>query len=126
MLIAIACTCDISSLTGGMGGGGGSTISYGQTVQGRITNVGDEEVWTFNGNAGDLVTISMVGQGSFDDTYLELYGPGGNEVTYDDDSGSGLFALIQDFQLPQSSTYRVVARAFGSDTGPYTLTLTAR
>jgi hypothetical protein len=119
-LVAMACTCAIPGLTSGGAGGG---LSYGQTVQGQINNIGDEESWTFNGTMGDIVTISMVGQGSFDDTYLELYGPGGNLLTQDDDSGSGLSALISYYTLPQTGTYRIVASAFGSDTGSYSLSL---
>jgi len=122
-LVAMACSCDLGNIAGG---GGGGTISYGSTVSGNINFEDEEESWTFNGAAGDMVTISMTGSGSFDDTYLELYGPDGNEVAYDDDSGDGLSSLIYDFPLPQSGAYRIVARAFGSDTGPYTLTLTAR
>jgi hypothetical protein len=121
VLAAMACTCDLAGLTSGAGSGG--SISYGQTVQGRIASPGAEESWTFNGTAGDTVTISMIGQGSFDDTYLELYGPGGNLLTDDDDSGDALSALIGYYVLPQTGTYRIVARAWGSDTGPYSLSL---
>jgi hypothetical protein len=105
--------------------GESTPIAYGDVVQGTITEVGGQGVWTFDGSTGDLVTISMVGlDASFNDTYLELYGPDGLLLTSDDDSGEGLFALIQGYRLPQPGTYAIVARAFGSDTGTYELSLT--
>lgn len=109
-------------LLGGQAPGGGS-LTYGQTVQGTIDRTGEREEWTFEGRADDAVRISMVGLGSFDDTYLELYGPDGEELVRDDDSGEGLFALIDGYVLPETGTYTIVARAFGSDTGPYELSL---
>jgi len=101
---------------------GGGTITYGETVESAIES-GEQEAWTFEGNAGDQIAISMVGAEDLTDTYLELYGPDGTLLTIDDDSGEGFFALIQEYTLPQTGTYRIIARAFSDESGPYTLTL---
>lgn len=102
---------------------GGGVIGYGETVSGVLTPSFPEHDWTFIGSEGDFVSISLEGTEELRDTYLELYGPGGEELTRDDDGGEGLFALISGYRLPQSGEYRIVARGFGRATGPYTLTL---
>ena len=99
-------------------------VRYGETISGHLTERIREEWWMLEGQAGDEVTISMVGLGDFHDTYLELYGPDGTVLTNDDDSGEGFFALIEHFHLPETGTYYIIARAWGSDTGQYELTLT--
>ncbi len=99
------------------------TIEYGQTVEGEITLDMPQQWWDFRGQAGDMVDISMIGYGNLNDTFLELYSPDGEWLIADDDSGAELFALISGYMLPESGTYRIVARAFGEDVGPYDLTL---
>jgi hypothetical protein len=99
-------------------------ISYGEMLYGELTESVRQQFWSFEGEAGDEISISMEGLGLFNDTVLELYGPNGERLTYDDDSGQGLFALISGFFLPETGSYRILARAYGSDIGEYTLTLT--
>jgi uncharacterized protein YfaP (DUF2135 family) len=123
------------SLTSGSSGtntGGGcvsgaynmGAITIGQTrTSFTISSYGD--VYTFSGTAGQTVSISMVGTGSEDDTYLALYGPSCNELTHDDDSGTGMSALINSYTLPSSGTYTIQARFFGGATGSYSLALTS-
>ncbi len=105
--------------------GESTPIQYGDVLMGFIPDVGGQEVWTFDGFAGDVVTISMVGlDEDFDDTFLELYGPDGILLIDDDDSGEGWFALIEDYTLPETGEYAIVARAWGIDTGSYEISLT--
>jgi hypothetical protein len=113
-------------------------IYYGQVVEGFLTESGEMQPWEFYGLAGDIVTISMVGiPEDFDDadleeevyvdledTFLELYGPGGTLVTDDDDSGENWFALIEEYELPEAGRYVIVARAWDIGIGPYELSLT--
>ncbi|MBN1954726.1 MAG: PPC domain-containing protein [Anaerolineae bacterium] len=99
------------------------TIAYDQTVRDELERAGARDYWVFAGEEGDIVRISMVGLGDFLDTYLELYGPDGSLLIADDDGGGDLSALILDFSLPQSGDYRIVARAYGSYSGEYELTL---
>lgn len=100
----------------------GGSVNYGEKVQGLLVE-GEREVWTFEGSAGDKVTISMVGLEGLTDTYLELYGPDGTLLAFDDDSGGNYSALIGEYELPQSGVYRIVARAYGGETGSYELSL---
>ena len=88
-----------------------------------MVEAGERDYYRFAGQAGDIVTISMTGLERFADTYLELYGPDGILLATDDDGGEGLAALIDGFRLPTDGTYRIVARAFSGERGPYELTL---
>lgn len=95
-------------------------IRYGETVDGILAS-GEQHEWEFEGRAGDIVTISLE-SGEFD-CFLELRGPAGNRLITDDDSGEGFNSLIESFELPEDGAYRIVARAFGSGSGAYTLSL---
>jgi hypothetical protein len=105
---------------------GGGPISYGQTVSGLIDSFDTSDEWTFQGNVGDVITVSMLGSGV--DSYLILRDPQGIELITDDDSGGNLNSLISGYTLPSSGTYTIVATRFGQatggSTGSYTLTLT--
>ncbi|MFQ3567423.1 MAG: pre-peptidase C-terminal domain-containing protein [Aggregatilineales bacterium] len=99
-----------------------TSISYGQSLTDVLT-AGGRNSYTFDGTAGDVITIDMVSTDF--DTFLELLGPNGAEVTRDDDSGDGFNARIANFTLPTTGTYTIIARAFGAGFGSYTLTLVA-
>jgi hypothetical protein len=101
----------------------GETISYGDTASGELTEDAPQQYWFFEGQEGDVVTISMVGQGDLTDTYLELYGPDGAQLTSDDDSGDDFFALIEEYELPDDGTYRITAKAYGGAVGEYELSI---
>ncbi len=100
----------------------GGAIAYGETVQ-KSLEEGLGQGWFFTGSEGDVVTIAM---GALDDSldcYLELYGPDGQLLTEDDDSGRDLDALIEFYQLPADGTYRVVALDAILEGGTYELSL---
>jgi hypothetical protein len=106
------------------------------TIQGTLTpdlpvtaslEPGQRHNWLFEGQEGEIVSISMTGIEEGLDAFLELYAPGGEQVTTDDDSGGESNAAILDFELPVSGTYRVIARGYaGPDMGEYELALTKR
>jgi hypothetical protein len=96
-------------------------LSYGDLIENMINNVNGDE-WKFSGAPDDVVTIAMTGI-ILDDTYIELYGPDGNRLAYDDDGGEELNSLISGYALPDSGTYTIVARGYGGNTGTYTLQL---
>jgi hypothetical protein len=100
----------------------GGSLTYGETAEGDLEE-GESELWTFEGAEGDTITISMIGYGDLEDTYLELYGPDWTQEVVDDDSGPDYFALIEEYRLAEDGTYRIVARAWGSDIGRYELAL---
>jgi serine protease Do len=93
----------------------------GGTVNGDL-GAGDRDRWTFTGAAGQVVTIRMTSQSI--DPYLELLGPDGTQLIFNDDGAGYPNALIEAFELPTAGTYTIVARSFGdSRSGPYVLSL---
>ncbi len=102
----------------------GGEISYGQGLSGALTFSGQEDVWTFEGRAGDVVTIMMKGVGL--DAYLQLLDANGAQLANNDDApGTGsLDARINRVRLPADGTYTIVASSFRSNSyGPYRLLL---
>ena len=88
----------------------GDVIEYGQTVEETLAE-SVQHAWFFQGVEGDVVTIAMnaLDEDVDLDCYLELYGPNGVALTDDDDSGEGLDALIEYYELPADGIYRLVA-----------------
>ncbi len=100
------------------------TLTPGQPVTARV-EPGQRHHWLFQGQAGEVVSITMTAMEKEMDAFLELFAPGGERVAADDDSGGDSNAAILDFELPTTGTYRVVARGYaGTDTGEYGLALT--
>jgi predicted small secreted protein len=97
-------------------------IEYGQEISGEIEDT-PGHTYTFSGTAGDIVNISLTGGQGDTDTYLELYNASGTQVASDNDSGVGSAASIQNFTLPTTGTYTILARFFEGGAGGYTLTL---
>jgi hypothetical protein len=95
----------------------GGMVGYGTTVTGSINDDNPEDRWQFQAAANDVVTIIMDCTGGPLDPYLQLLGPGGNEVTWDDDSGGGLNARITGFRLLEAGTYTIVATRYPANSG---------
>jgi hypothetical protein len=116
--------------TGGAGISGGSeTIPFtpaevesapeiisGQTQRGSISLQNEYDLYVFNGNAGDTVTISMRKTQGVLDTKLFLISPSGFEVADNDDfiPGETTDALIQNFVLPEAGRYVIIGTKFGT------------
>ncbi len=85
---------------------------------------GFQDVWEFEGRAGQDVMIDM--RSADFDTYLELRDPRGGLIHEDDDGGEGTDSFIA-VRLSGGGRYRVIARSFGDNerTGFYELTLTS-
>jgi hypothetical protein len=95
-------------------------ISNGVT-RASISPYGDVDVYTFQGTAGQKVTIEIYaqrldiyGDGADDrdvylDSFLELLNSSCNQIAFDDDIDNGVLqdSLIQDFVLPATSTYYI-------------------
>jgi|GEM_PF-5873448 len=125
LLLLISCTCmDLSFLSGLLEDDGeprGEMIEFGNEVQGSIGE-GGVEYWSFTGDSGDQITISMESQDF--DSFVALFGPDDQYLVCDDDSGGGLNARIRRFVLPSSGIFNIVAMAFWQDVGgDYTLEL---
>lgn len=101
-------------------------LDYGQHIEGVITDDRPVEQYTFQGQAGDQVLIQMDALDNALDPFLYLYGPNGEIVGQDDDSGEGVNAELA-VVLPVEGTYTLIATRFGREngasTGAYTLSL---
>ena len=96
------------------------TLTYDDVVSATL-EPGARHHWLFDGEEGDVVSISMSGEL---DTYVELFAPDGVRVAVDDDSGGSSNAAIVAFELPLSGTYRIIARGHDDeDVGKYELSL---
>lgn len=101
----------------------------GVSVTATIDDATFEQQYTFNGNAGDVVTIEMTaGNNGNLDTYLSLLGPDGSELAINDDVGISSTDSRIEFTLPETGTYTAVATRYngaeGASAGDYTITLT--
>ena len=83
----------------------------------------EKDFWLFDGSAGDVVTIAMQAQGDRLDPFLELVGPDGTLLIWDDDGGVNFNSRITGFVLPVSGSFAVVASGFGGTEGDYLLAL---
>jgi hypothetical protein len=103
-----------------------NAITAGSSASGQITNASFAQIYPFEGNAGDQITITMTGSGGLD-AYLGIIDPQQEVIAEDDDSGGGTDAQIS-IRLPESGTYLIIATRNGIDQGTsqgsYTLTVT--
>lgn len=117
-------------ITGGIPNPGAiGQIAFGTNVQGRL-ETGDQrmndgtfaDVWQFQGQAGQRVTIELRSE-EFD-TYAQLLDAAGNRLAEDDDSLGDFDSKIE-FTLPASGTFQIVVNNFNEDrrAGIYTLSL---
>ena len=97
------------------------SLRYNQTTSGTIDEAEEFEIWSFEGNAGDLIAITMDGPGALD-PYLSFYNTDFERITSNDDGGAGTDSVIFLNMLPETGTYYVMAKAF-SGTGRYDLTV---
>ncbi|MCC6801945.1 MAG: pre-peptidase C-terminal domain-containing protein [Anaerolineae bacterium] len=97
---------------------GGRVLALGVPVVGTLSEAAPQQSWTYDGTAGERLTISAVDQTRTDvfqvglDMALRLIAPDGSELAYNDDQpGDDLFgvydAQIADFTLPQTGTYTI-------------------
>lgn len=77
--------------------------------------------YTFQGTAGQTVTITMSSSGF--DTFLILRDPAGAIADFDDDGGGGTDSRIV-FTLPTTGTWTIVANSVFVTTGSYSVNLT--
>jgi hypothetical protein len=102
----------------------GSSIQYGDSVNGQLSDVFPLQNWRFSANEGDRVTITM--RSTDFDALLELYDAEGYFLTEDDDSGGDFDAQII-YTIPSSGDYIITTTEWWSEVGiiggNYTLTL---
>ena len=105
-------------------------LVYGAAVSGALGDENIEDRWTFEGRAGDVITLIMDhGSGGLGglDGYLILLGPDGAPLAEVDDAGDDVMPRLDRFALPADGVYTVVATRFGFangfSSGEYSLSL---
>jgi hypothetical protein len=103
-------------------------IASGETASGNITSDKKFDLYYFDGEAGDVVTVSMETTAGRLDTTLFLIDPNGLQIAQNDDAviGESTNSLINEFTLPEDGRYIIIAThfgmLFGGTTGTYSLT----
>ena len=114
---------------------GRQALALGVPVQGALSEESPFQTWTYEGTAGETVTISAVDLTRTDaftlglDMALRLTAPDGSLVAENDDQlGDDLFgvydAQISSVALPQTGTYTVTVE-WAQGSGTYTLGISA-
>ena len=106
---------------------GCETITYNGTGSNNI----DNSIWgwsyCFNGNADDVLNISMVATSGDLDTYLELSDSNGTVLESNDDADKTSSNSLIQFKLPTTGAYSIYAGRYdvdsGKTTGTFLLTL---
>ena len=91
-------------------------IQAGQRVEGTLSDARPVERYSFQGRANDQFVLRMEALDTALDPFVSLYGPGGEIIGQDDDSGGGANAELA-VVLPVDGTYEIVATRFGRETG---------
>jgi nitrate reductase NapE component len=98
------------------------TIEVGGRVDGELDTIFEADDWTFQGSAGQVVTISCnAAVGSGTDPRINLLGPDGDFIAADDDGGTNYNAILRNITLPADGEYTIKVDVF--DTGRYVLRL---
>jgi len=92
-----------------------NTIAAGQTRSGSISVRGDLDVYSFDGTAGDFISVAMSRNRDFGDSfldpYIEVWAPDGTiETATSGHPYHRHIAYLQAHRLQQSGPYRIVCR----------------
>ncbi|MEB3289297.1 MAG: hypothetical protein VKI82_05245 [Leptolyngbya sp.] len=120
LLRPIGSLMTLFALTTGLGVGVASLPAQAQPViiDTEDTIVPAESVHTFEGQAGQTVTIIM--ESDDFDTVLSLQTATGEEIAFNDDFGGSLNSRIV-AEIPADGTYRIVARSYAGNGGNFSL-----
>lgn len=81
-----------------------------------------QPMWRFDGQAGEVVAITMNAEEGRLDPFLRVLDEQGAIIAVNDDSGGSLNSLII-FSVPESGAYFISTTGFGGSSGAYVLTL---
>lgn len=98
-------------------------IAYGDTIDAALDADSRLSYYTFDGAAGDVVTLRVNGADGFD-TRLRLFSNDGRWSVVDDDGSGGYDPEIFRVRLPQTGTYHVLVEPAVTGSGAYQLELT--
>jgi hypothetical protein len=93
-------------------------LSYGDAVDAILLG-GRTSSFTFDAQAGDIVTLTATSTSGDADLFMELYGPDELLLFSDDDSNpdGGRDPQIRNLPLPTDGTYRIVIRPYSGGEG---------
>jgi serralysin len=86
---------------------------------GTINSATDQDWFSIVLNAGQNLTLDVIG-GSLSDPTLAVHNGAGTVLAFNDDSGGTLNPHIN-FTAPSAGTYFLDVGGFGTNTGTYTL-----
>jgi flagellar basal body-associated protein FliL len=100
------------------------TIDVGSTISGTVASSFELDNWTFEGEAGQPITIYCEpAAGEATDPLVTLLGPDGQSLVEDDDSGGFPNAMIDNFNLPADGIYTISVKILSDGGGGYELLL---
>lgn len=98
----------------------GGQISVGQVITGELTE-SSRPIWTFSGEAGQLVTIILTPLDGQLDMIFDLISPDGMILVMQDETFAGDAEVLVGYELPFTGEYQVRLHSFGDKAGAYTL-----
>ena len=100
-------------------------IDFGQTLSDQLYSPGQECLYSFCAEAGDIVTIRVDAQTPDLDPWVDLRAPGMTLLNYNDDAAiAGRNAQICNEVLPEDGCYTIVVRSFHNESaGAFELSL---
>lgn len=87
---------------------------------------GEPSDHVYEGKAGEVISFRATGETPGLDPNVRLFGPGGGEEAFDDDSGGEGAALIQEHVLGAAGTYTFRIQTDEDQSGRVTLLLSRR
>ena len=84
-------------------------IGYCDVIAGRVSGMNPREIYAFEGEAGDVVTLHVTHEPGDVALQIELKGPDQRRLVISEPSEAGEAALV-DFELPEDGTYRVTVQ----------------
>jgi len=94
-------------------------VEPGDEVNATLTTGIPLHIWAYEGSAGELISISMVGYDNFDST-LELIDPDGRRLAFNDDSEGGVDSYLE-VELDYTGWYYILTAGYGYQAGSYSL-----
>jgi hypothetical protein len=102
--------------------GGGGSLLLGQEITSLLVENGEHN-WSFQGIAGQDITVILSSLDDQLDVILEVYGPDGSQLGAWDESFAGDAEVATGVPLPITGEYTILVRGFAGRGGRYQLSL---
>jgi len=90
-----------------------SNLAPAEAITGVLSNETPIHIYTYDGEADDIVTVNMSRIDGEIDPILTIYNPQGEPLAMDDNSGGSRAAQLLNIRLPEDGTYSVQASGRG-------------